>query len=192
MNPWFKRSQVASLLAEAPVYFVSASTAVSATPGEIWELIKPAEKGPLLSPEVVCGFRAPDVEGLGEIQVFISARAGVEHVSALEVMEEIPQELAITRILGDEDPTARGRTVLRAGDGRTTILELGQYFSLPAEEAGNLPKYEQHYELYCRQYVERVKAFFEQSSAVAADAPWDAEQPSPPAEPPHPLAGSGG
>lgn len=51
------------------MYYVSASTSINAPRQLIWDLIKPAEKAPLLSPETVCGFRAPDVEGLGEMHV---------------------------------------------------------------------------------------------------------------------------
>ncbi|MEV4953220.1 hypothetical protein [Paenarthrobacter nitroguajacolicus] len=161
MSPLFKRSAVTSPLAEAPVYYVSASTAIRASPELIWDLIKPAEKGPLLSPETVCGFRAPDVEGLGEIQVFISVRAGVEYVSAVEVMEEIPRELAITRCMGDEDPAARLRYALHSADDGTAVLEIGKYFTLPPDESENLARYESNYELLCQQYVERVKTLLE-------------------------------
>ncbi|MCB5273731.1 hypothetical protein BJG92_01255 [Arthrobacter sp. SO5] len=114
-----------------------------------------------MDPDIVCGFKAPGTEGVGELQVFISIRDGLERVSALEVMEEIPQELAITRSVGGEDPAGRGRTVLRDGDDGATVLEHGQYFTLPAGAAGYLGEYERQHRLYCRQYVERVKAFLE-------------------------------
>jgi hypothetical protein len=127
----------------------------------VWDLIKPAEKAPLLSPETVCGFRAPDVEGLGEIQVFISVVAGVEHVSAVEVMEEVPGEMAITRTIGDEDPAARMRFTLHSEDDGTSVLEIGKYFTLPPDESENLAKYERNYELLSQQYVERVKTLLE-------------------------------
>lgn len=127
-------------------------------------MIKPPENSVLLSPDIVRGFRAPSVEGAREVQVFILVRDGVEHVSALEVVEEIPQELAITRPLGAHDPAARMRTSLRPGRNGGTVLEVGQYFSLPAESAGYFFQYEQHYKLHFRQYVERVKAFLEQTT----------------------------
>lgn len=161
MSPWFKKSTAASPLAEAPVYFVSASTPIKASRELIWDLIKPAEKAPLLSPETVCGFRAPDVEGLGEIQVFISVVAGVEHVSVVEVMEEIPGEMAITRNIGDEDPAARLRYTLHSADDGTSVFEIGKYFTLPPDESENLAKYERNYEFLSQQYVERVKTLLE-------------------------------
>lgn len=167
MSPWFERRSATPPVAAASVHYVSASTAIYASQRQVWDLIQPPENSVLLSPDVVRGFRAPMVEGAGEIQVFISFRDGVEHVSALEVLEEIPQELAITRSLGAEDPAARMRTFLRPGEGGATVLEVGQYFSLPAESASNFFQYEQHYKLYLRQYVERVKALLEQPPAAA-------------------------
>ncbi|MEZ2390180.1 hypothetical protein AB6813_11640 [bacterium RCC_150] len=160
MSPWFKRPEVSSPLAESPVRFVSAATAINASRRQIWDLIKPPEKAELLAPGVVCGFRAPAVEGFGEIQVFISMLGGAEHVFAVEVMEEIPEELAITRYLGDEDPAARMRYFVYADDDGATILDVGRYFTLPAEEAENFAKYEDRYKSGCRRYVEKVKAFF--------------------------------
>ncbi|MCW3767951.1 SRPBCC family protein [Paenarthrobacter sp. PAE-2] len=161
MSPWFKKTPATSPLAEAPVYHVSASTSIKASPQMVWDLIKPAEKAPLLSPETVCGFRAPDVEGLGEIQVFISVVAGVEHVTAVEVMEEIPGEMAITRTIGDEDPAARMRFTMHSADDGTSVLEIGKYFTLPPDESENLAKYERNYGLLSQQYVDRVKTLLE-------------------------------
>lgn len=180
MSPWFERQKVTPPAAEPSVHYVSAATAINASQRQVWDFIKPPENSVLLSPDVVRGFRAPGVEGAGEIQVFISVSDGVENVLALEVMEEIPNELAITRVIGGEDPAARGRTFLRPGDGGTTILEAGQYFTPPAEAAGNFGQYEQHYRIYFRQYVERVKAFLEQPFVAVADVPGHAEPPSPP------------
>jgi hypothetical protein len=129
----------------------------------VWDFIKPAENSVLVDQDVVRAFRAPEREGENEIQVFISVCDGVETVSALEVVHEIPQELAITRSVGDTDPAARGRDCLRDGEDGTTILEHGSYFTLPAEAAAYFFQYEQQYKLHARQYVERVKAFLERS-----------------------------
>lgn len=167
MSPWFERRSGMQPVAEASVHYVSASATIYASPRQVWDFIQPPENSVLLFPDVVRGFRAPPVEGAGEIQVFISVRDGVEQVSALEVLEEIPQQLAITRSLGAEDPAARTRTFLRPGEGGATVLEVGQYFSLPAEAGGYVFQHEQHYRLYFREYVERVKAFLEQSSVAA-------------------------
>jgi len=179
MSPWFERRKATPPVAGAAAHYVSASTAINASQRQVWDFIKPPENSVLLSPDVVRGFRAPGVEGVGEIQVFISVRDGVEHVSALEVVEEIPQELAITRTIGAEDPAARGRTFLRPGDGGATVLQVGQYFSLPAGSEGYFFQHEQHYKLYFRQYVERVKALLEQPFMAASDSPRDAGEPTP-------------
>ncbi|MET4622825.1 hypothetical protein ABIE18_004304 [Arthrobacter sp. 2762] len=176
MSPWFERQKVTPPAVEPTVHYVSASAAINASRQRVWDFIKPAENSVLVSPDVVRGFRAPGEEGAGEIQVFISMRDGLEHVSAIEVVEEIPLELAITRTLGDKDPHARGRTFLQGAADGATVLEHGLYFSLPGEAAGHFHQYEQHYRLHCRQYVERVKAFVEQPQAAVADAPPDAER----------------
>lgn len=145
------------------MHYVGASTSIKASRQQVWDFIKPAENSVLIDPDVVCAFRSPGREGEGEIQVFISVRDGVETVSALEVVHEIPQELAITRSIGDTDTAARGRDFLRDGEDGTTVLEHGSYFTLPAEAAGYFPQYEQRYKLHARQYVERVKAFLERT-----------------------------
>ncbi|MFF2244259.1 SRPBCC family protein [Arthrobacter sp. NPDC058130] len=168
MSPLFERKKFSPPAAEVSMHYVSAATAINASRRQVWDFIKPPENSVLVHPEIVRGFRSPGVEGAGEIQVFISMRDGAEHVSALEVMEEIPEELAITRTLGNEDPAARGRTSLRVGDDGATVLEHGQYFTLPTE-AAHFYQYEQHYKLFCRQYVERVKAFLEHRPGQPCD-----------------------
>lgn len=162
MSPWFERRRPQ----QAPVvHYVSAAAAIRATREEVWNFIKPVENTPLIEPEVVRAFSAPKVEGANEIQVSISVRDGLEHVSAVEVEREVPYELAITRVMGDPDPAARNRDVLQdAGDGLTS-LEHGHYFTLPAEAAGQLGHYQQHYRAYCKQYVERVRAAMEGAQA---------------------------
>ena len=162
MSPWFETRTAKLQIAEASVHYVSAATAINASRKQVWDFIKPPENSVLLNRDIVRGFRAPGMEDAGEIQVFISVRDAAEYVSAVEVMEEIPQELAVTRTLGGEDPAARGRTVLHVNDDGATVLEHGHYFTLPAQAAGSFRQYEQHYKLFCRQYVERVKAFLEQ------------------------------
>lgn len=93
--------------------------------------------------------------------MFISIQDGQENVSALEVVEEVPLELAVTRPLGGKDSSARSRTTLRPGEGATTVLEVGHYFSIPAGAERNIHEYEQRYRRHSRRCVERVKAFLE-------------------------------
>jgi hypothetical protein len=115
MSPWFERQQVTAPVADDTVHYVSAATVINASRKQVWDFVKPPENSVFLQPDVVRGFRAPGPEGAGEIQVFISIREGVECVSALEIVEEIPQELAITRTLGGEDPAC---LLLRVRQGR--------------------------------------------------------------------------
>ena len=95
MNAWFERRQPeGSPSLSAPVHYVSAATTIRAPRQDVWEFIKPPENSVLLNPEVIRGFRAPSLEGAPEIQVFISIRDGVETVSAIEVLQGVPGELA--------------------------------------------------------------------------------------------------
>ncbi|WP_457962574.1 SRPBCC family protein [Arthrobacter sp. D1-29] len=144
---------------------MSASAVIDAPRQQVWDLIKPAENGVLVDPEIVRGFSTPPFNGAGEIQVFIEVRNGVERVSAIEVVHEIPYEIAITRPIGHTDPTSRGRNTLQDTDNGATILEHGEHFSLPPGEAAYLSHYEYHHKLFCQQYVERVKAVIESSGA---------------------------
>lgn len=80
-------------------------------------------------------FRAPGAEDVGELQVSISERAEVEHVSAIRAVEELPREPAIFRRIGRVDPAVRGRNFLQEPDSGTTFLEHGDYFTLPAGAA---------------------------------------------------------
>ncbi|WP_461164453.1 hypothetical protein [Arthrobacter sp. R4-81] len=152
------------------VHYVSASTSIAASRRQVWQLIKPAENAILVDPDIVRGFSSPSRDDVREIQVFISMRDGLEQVSAIEVVEEIPFELAVTRSIGaTEDPSARGRDFLRETSEGATILEHGQYFTLPLQAQGQLKEYELHYREFCWQYVERVKAIMEGTITVSLD-----------------------
>ncbi|MFB9404654.1 hypothetical protein [Pseudarthrobacter polychromogenes] len=161
MSPWFDRRQPAPAPVAASVHYVSASTNINATRQEVWNFIKPAESSVLVDPQVVRGFSAPGVEGAGEIQVFIYIRDGIEHLAAIEVEHVIPYELAVTRTIGDPDSSARSRDFLYDADEGTTVLERGQYFTLPGEAVGQFSQFERHFKLQCQQYVERVRAAVE-------------------------------
>lgn len=174
MSGWFQRRQVPlpAVPIDNVVHYVSASTSIAASRTQVWQLIKPAEKAILVDPDVVRGFSSPSRDDVREIQVFISMRDGVEQISAIEVVEEIPFELAVTRSIGaTEDPSARGRDFLRETSEGATILEHGQYFTLPLHAQGKLREYELHYREFCQRYVERVKAVLEGMPAAPADGP---------------------
>ncbi|GAA5202010.1 hypothetical protein GCM10023346_47790 [Arthrobacter gyeryongensis] len=145
------------------MHYVSAETSIGAARQQIWDFIKPPENSVLLDPRVVRGFPAPGHEGVGEVRVFISVHDGVEHVSALEDVHEIPGELAITRSFGAMDPAARGRDFLKVTDDGGTIPEHGLHFTLPGD-SDQFQYYERH-RGYCQQYVERVKSLMERIQA---------------------------
>ncbi|MCO4261495.1 hypothetical protein NG697_00820 [Pseudarthrobacter sp. MDT3-26] len=167
MSPWFERRQTESVPVSS-VHYVSAIATIRATRSQVWNFIKPAENSVLVDPEVVRGFSTPGTDGKGEIQVFISVRDGAESVSAIEVEHEVPYELAVTRTLGDPDPSARSRDFLQDAGDDATILEHGLYFTWPGEAAGYFSHYEHQYRLHCQQYVERVKAVMERDPISAA------------------------
>lgn len=172
MTSWFRKEHVTvpNSYIDDVVHYVSASVPIRATRQQVWDFIKPAENAVLFDPDIVRGFSAPGPSGVGQIQVFLSVREGVESVSAVELIEEIPLELAITRQIGSQDPSAKGRDFLRETD-IGTILEHGRYFSLPLHAHGHLREYEQHYRSFCQQYIVRVKAILEGIPAASADGP---------------------
>lgn len=174
MSPWFERRQpeIRTTQGTPVVHYVSAETSIGAARQQVWDFIKPPENSVLLDPRVVRGFRAPGREGVGEVQVFISAHDGVEHVSPLEVVHEITGELAITRTLGATDPAARGHDLLKDTDAGGTILEHGVYFTLPGD-SDQYHHFERHHRLNCQQYMERVKSLMEGSQANKPEPPSD-------------------
>lgn len=54
------------------------------------------------------------------------------------------------------------------------MLEYGRYFTHSVQAQGQLREYELHYRAFCRQYVEKVKAILEGTSAVSRE--WTAAQ----------------
>lgn len=173
MSSWFRKKHITvpNSYVDDVVHYVSASMPIRATRQQVWDFIKPAENAALFDPDIVRGFSAPGPSGVGQIQVFLSVREGAEFVSAVEVIEEIPLELAVTRQIGSQDPSARGRDFLKETD-QGTILEHGRYFSLPLHAHGHLREYEQHYRSFCQQYLERIKAILEGTPYASADGHW--------------------
>ncbi|MHA7191889.1 SRPBCC family protein [Arthrobacter sp. MDT2-16] len=89
-------------------------------------MIKPAEAAMFLEPTVVNAFQVTGTpEGVGEMQGFISHREGQEHVHLIEIVEEIPEQLAVIRHVGSNDPAAR-TTYRLTPDSTGTSLEFEQ------------------------------------------------------------------
>ncbi|MCA1007801.1 SRPBCC family protein [Rhodococcus hoagii] len=153
MGKWFERAQVP----KDQVLQVSSSVEIAIPRRQVWDLIKPAESSMLLDPSVVRSFRAPGTpEGVGEIQVFISRVDGREHVGAIEVVDEVSGEYAMTRQIGDADDAAR-LTYLLADTPGGTRLEQRSVFTVPAAHAEYVPTYLEHYHVGIESYLHRVK-----------------------------------
>ncbi|MFE4230090.1 hypothetical protein ACFRJ8_19630 [Arthrobacter sp. NPDC056886] len=67
MSPLFERKKVTPPTAESAMHYVSACTAIFATRRQVWEFIKPPENSVLMDPDIVRGFKAPGIEGAGEV-----------------------------------------------------------------------------------------------------------------------------
>jgi len=82
---------------------LAADVEINAPRQAVWDLIKPAENAPMFDAEYTRAFRAEgSPNGAGEIQIFISNVDGRERVSAIEVIEEIPGQYAVTRTIGGD------------------------------------------------------------------------------------------
>ena len=141
---------------------VSASVDISATRQSVWSLIKPAENGPLLSPHILRGFHVPGTpEGVGEIQGFLTVHDGRRHVVAIELVEEIPGELAVTRVLGTLDDASRSTYALSDVPGGCRFEQRERFTVPPGLDPG--PP-ERHHQDLVDLLVQRVK--------VVAERPW--------------------
>ncbi|WP_043498296.1 SRPBCC family protein [Georgenia sp. SUBG003] len=114
MRRWFQRDYHPLLDGGGgEIVEVSASVDVRASRQSVWSLIKPAENGPLLSPHIVRGFHVPGTpEGVGEIQGFITVHDGRKHFVGIELVAEVPEQLAVTRVLGTLDDASRSTYAL--------------------------------------------------------------------------------
>ncbi|QCU78674.1 SRPBCC family protein [Citricoccus sp. SGAir0253] len=139
---------------------VAADIDIGAPRQAVWDLIKPAENAHLLDPEVTRAFRAEGTPtGTGEIQVFIYNSDGEEHVSAVEVIDEVPGEYAITRSFGGTVSALGGYFLTDTATG--TRLEKRVKF-VPPPNMGWIRRPDMK---QCARginvYLKRVKAFME-------------------------------
>lgn len=141
---------------------VSGSTHISVTPAEVWALIKPAEAAMFLEPTVVKAFQVPGTpKGVGEMQGFISHREGLEHIHLIEIVEEIPEQLAVIRQVGSNDPSAR-TTYRLTSDSTGTNLELEQALTVQAVHARSAASIREQHQLAAVTLLSRVKYILEQ------------------------------
>lgn len=143
---------------------VAAAIDIAATPREVWALIKPAETLPLLDPHVVKAFRVPGTpEGVGEMQGYISHRDGREQVHLVEVVEEVPEQWALIRIVGGADEAARTGYRLTAIPGGTRLEQL-HTVTVPAAQLRAASQIRQQYAAAANAFLARAKLLIEQTS----------------------------
>lgn len=142
---------------------VSHSTHISASPAEVWALIRPAEAALFLDPSIVRAFRVPGTpDGVGEMQGFIASRDGVEHVQLIEVVEEVPESHAAVRYVAANDPTARTSYRLTV-DASGTILEYEHVFTVPGAQLKSIPSFRTQHDHAAITLLSRVKYILEEN-----------------------------
>lgn len=140
---------------------VAAAIDLTATPAEVWALIKPPETAMLLDPQVIKAFRVPGTpEGIGEMQGYISHRDGREQVHLVEVVEEVPERWALIRIVGGTDEAARTGYRLTQIPGGTRLEQLLSV-TVPASQLKVINQIRQQYLAAAQAYLARIKVLVE-------------------------------
>lgn len=148
-------------LAGDEVLRVSSSSHIRASPAEVWGLIKPPEAAVLLDPTIVRAFRVPGTpDGVGEMQGFIMHRDGVEHIHLIEVVEEVPERLAVVRQIAGNHPSAR-LTYRLTPDAEGTILEYELALTLSGVQARSGAAIREQHQLAGVTFLSRVKYILE-------------------------------
>ena len=131
---------------------------------EVWDLVRPAESAVGLTDETVRAYTEPGTGGgVGEVQVFFHVHDdGAQHVLKLEVVEERPPFLAVTRSLEAEAPGMTAYELTQLG----AEVELRVTFSLEVAAGQVLdPQYEEGWHSFWRGYLGRVREALEPASA---------------------------
>lgn len=141
---------------------VSQSTHISASPAEVWALIRPAEAALFLDPSIVRAFHVPGTpNGVGEMQGFIASRDGAEHVQLIEVVEEVPESHAVVRSVGTNDPMARTSYRLTANASGTT-LKYEHASTVPGVHIRSIPALRRQHDHAAITFLSRVKYILEE------------------------------
>lgn len=141
---------------------VAHSTHISASPADVWALIRPAEAALFLDPSIIRAFRVPGTpDGVGEMQGFIASRDGAEHVQLIEVVEEVPETHAVVRYVATSDPTARTSYRLTA-DASGTTLEYEHVFTVPGVHIKSIPSFRRQHDHAAITLLTRVKYILEE------------------------------
>jgi hypothetical protein len=163
MRKWFQRDYHPLLDGGSPeIIEVLASVDIGASRQSVWALIKPAENGPLLSPHIVRGFHVPGTpEGVGELQGFITVHDGRKHFVGIEIVAEVPEQLAVTRVLGTLDDASRSTYALSDIPGGCRLEQRERFTVPPGVDRAAL---ERHHQGVVDLLVQRVKD--------VAEGPW--------------------
>ena len=128
----------------------------------VWALIRPAESALTLTGGVYHAASVPAVDGgPGELQCFFSRNG---HIGVIEVVEEIPEQLAVTRHL----LPAGGAAVLTTyrleamAEGAKLIVE--SEFELPE----NVAMDQDMWRRYWTHYFDKVRALLDQQASAEA------------------------
>lgn len=148
---------------ESTTTTVVASEDFAHSPSAVWAVIRPAESSLSLEDGVYHALSVPAIpDGPGELQCFFHRNG---YIGVLEVVEEVPEQLAVTRPRVPVGPDMLTRYRLEGiGDGsRLTIesdLEVSGDFSLEGEECRR----------YWGSYFRRVNALLDQQAGGPGEA----------------------
>ncbi|BCW39534.1 hypothetical protein StoSoilB3_10690 [Arthrobacter sp. StoSoilB3] len=148
---------------ESTTTTVVASEDFAHSPSAVWAVIRPAESSLSLEDGVYHALSVPAIpDGPGELQCFFYRNG---YVGVLEVVEEVPEQLAVTRprVPVGPDMLTRYRLEGTGGGSRLTIesdLEVSGDFSLEGEE----------YRRYWGSYLRRVNALLDQQAGGPGEA----------------------
>ena len=157
--PWF-RSKKSSTSDVPSLFTVRNSRVVPAEPHAVWNLIRPAEKARLLNPDIVQTFSAPAQPEIGgTIQCFLAVVDGEEQFSAIVVLEEIENRLAVVRNWGSHDPLSRQEYHL-APSGEGTELTLISFFSHGPDAPVSVEKHQAGHHAWNEEYLTAVERYF--------------------------------
>jgi len=149
--------------AEPTTTTIAASEEFAHPPSAVWAVIRPAESSLSLEDGVYHAVSVPAIpDGPGELQCFFHRNG---HIGVLEVVEEVPEQLAVTRprVPVGPDTLTRYRLEGTGRGSRLTIesdLEVSGDFTLEGEE----------YRRYWGSYLRRVNALLEQQAGGPGEA----------------------
>ncbi|MET4899938.1 hypothetical protein PV760_04560 [Paenarthrobacter sp. CC6] len=148
---------------ESTTTTVVASEDFAHSPSAVWAVIRPAESSLSLEDGVYHALSVPAIpDGPGELQCFFHRNG---YIGVLEVVEEVPEQMAVTRprVPVGPDMLTRYRLEGIGGGSRLTIesdLEVSGDFSLEGEECRR----------YWGSYFRRVNALLDQQAGGPGEA----------------------